>query len=134
MKQSEIIRAHYAELIEAMTDYYRAVLDSAGRVQYKIYIWSDGEIHALEGVQGDNAYLVPREHETRELYHVCTIAEPCFDPWDYADSAAPDDEQERTETERQIIDYLVDNYRTDGASAILDSVIDQAEQEEFYRS
>ena len=129
MKDSVIIRKHRKAIAAAMVDRYRTVLESAGRIQYRIYIWEDGEIECLEGPQGDNGYLKAKDYEPRELVYVRTISSPFFDPWDYTDESAPDDEDEREATEQEIIDWLVDEFRN-STDDILDSVIEEVEREE----
>lgn len=112
MKKSEVINKYRNVIADIMVECYNSVLESYGRIQYKVYIWEDGVIDTLEQVQGDNAYLVPKDREPRELYYVTTVDSPCFDPWDYADEAAPDDEAVREQMERIIIAGLVDDYNT----------------------
>ena len=130
MKKSEIIRKYAGDTRDAMVERYRTVLECNGSVQYKVYVWEDGEIECQEGPQGDNGYLAPRSGESRELYYIGTVSAPYFDPWDLTDHAAPDNEDER-ETERQeIIDWAVDDYRENGADALIDAAIETAEQEE----
>lgn len=131
MKRSEIITNNYDAIKEAMVSMYRTVLESNGRIQYKIYIWDNGEIECLEQVQGDNGYLQPREMEPRSLYYVTTIEQPNFDPWDSADHSAPDDEQEREAEEQEIIDWLVQEYETNVVDE-LDNIISEAEMVERY--
>lgn len=131
MKLSEIITNNYKAITEAMVSMYRTVLESNGRIQYKIYIWDDGEIECLEQVQGDNSYLQPRDMEPRALYYVTTIEQPNFDPWDSADHSAPDDEQEREAEEQEIIDWLVQEYETNVGDE-LDNIISEAEMVEHY--
>lgn len=131
MKRSEIITKYSREIAEVMVERYRSVLECAGRIQYKVYVWEDGELECLEGVQGDNSYLRPRDMEPRELYYVCTIDAPCFDPWDYTDHSAQDDENKREKERGEIIDYLVGEYETNISDA-LDVVIEEAEQEERF--
>lgn len=131
MKRSECITKHSGDIAETMVNRYRTVLESEGRIQYKIYVWEDGEIECLEGVQGDNAWLQPKDREPRELFYVCTIDSPCFDPWDYTDHAAPDDEDEREAERAEIIDYLVNDYE-ENVSDILNAIIKEAETEEKF--
>ena len=130
MKKSEIISSNYNKIIDVMVDRYEDVLNSGGRVQYKLFVWEDGEIECLEGCQGDTSYLRPKQNESRELYYVCTIDAPYFDPWDMTDHSAPDDEEEREREKHEIIDCLVDEYRREGADALLAATIEEAEMSE----
>lgn len=132
MKRSEILNTYRDSIEEAMVTAYHNVLKCYGRIQYKIYVWEDGEIESLEGVQGDNCCLVAKDSEPRDLEYVCTIDSPCFDPWDYDDESAPDDEDECERMEGAIIDYLVSEYKREGVRDALDAVIDEAESEEEY--
>lgn len=127
MKRSQIISDNFSSIIPVMVEHYRSVLESGGRLQYRIYIWSDGEIESIEQVLGDTFYLVPNDMETRELFHICTIAKPEFDAWDYTDHAAPDDESARDSERAEIIDYLVGEYEREGARDALDAIINDAE-------
>lgn len=131
MKNSEILATNYARIIEKMTDLYRSVLDSDGRIQYKAYIWSDGEFEILEDVQGGNSFLKARDSETRELIPICTISAPCFDPWDYTDHSKPENEVDQETEREEIVSWLIDEY-PEQAEAILDGIIDDARQEECF--
>ena len=131
MKRSEALTRYYNKLTTSMVDHYRTVLECGGRIQYGIYVWEDGEIEILEDVQGGNSWLQARDYEPRELFYVCTIESPCFDPWDYADDSAPEDESARESEEANIIDWLVDEYESN-ASEILDIIITEAERDEKY--
>ena len=132
MKRSEIIAAHYDAIISEMIDDYRNVVKYDGRIQYKLYIWDDGEFEWITGPQGDNSWLQPREAETRELFYITTICvDPSFNIWDYSENGEPDDDNEKDKMRDEIIDYLVDGY-TDGVRDILDAIIDDAEYREKY--
>lgn len=129
MKKSEIIRKYYNEIAKALAERYRAVIESDGSIQYKVYIWEDGELQFLEGVQGDTGYLVPRDMETRELYFVHTVEAPCFNAWDYTDHGEPEDADEREAEHREIVDFLVDEYN-EQLDDLMDSIISEAEMDE----
>ena len=130
MKKSEAIRANKASIAETMAERYRTVIECNGRIQYKIFVWEDGEIEALEGPQGDNAYLVPKDREPRDLFYVGTVAEaPGFNLWDQTDHAAPEDPEEREAEEQEIISWLENSY-TERLDDLLDDLIREAEQEE----
>ena len=130
MKASEIIAAHRAEIAESMADAYRSVLACAGRIQYKVYIWSDGEIERLEGPQGDNSYLVPKDTESRSLYYIDTVSAPYVDVWDLAEESVPDDESEKEAKEAEIIDCLVNDYKNTSVDYIIDNAIEKAKEDE----
>lgn len=129
MKNSEIIRKYDSIIADEMVARYRSVLESGGRIQYKVYIWEDGEIETLIGPQGDNSYLKAKDYEPRELVYVRTISSPFFDPWDYTDESAPDDEYEREATEQEIIDWLVEEFQN-STDDIIASVLEEVEREE----
>lgn len=125
MKKSEVLTKYAKEITEAMVRCYDAVLDSAGRLQYPVYIWSDGEIRTLEQVQGDATRLVPNESETRELYYVTTVAEAVgFDPWDVVFDGKPDDPAEAEAMEAEIMAFLREHYRNN-VEMELDDIIDR---------
>ena len=129
MKRSEAILKYQGKIKEVMIDRYFSVIDCNGKIQYKVYVWEDGEIEVLPGPQGDNCYLKAKDYEPRKLVFVRTISSPFFDPWDYTDESAPDDDDEREATEHEIIDWLVDEFQN-STDDILDSVIEEAEREE----
>ena len=109
MKCSEIIEENREKLEKNMREVYREVLESAGRMQCSIYIWSDGELCDYWDVQGSNSFLVPRDSEKRDLYHVCTIKEAAgFSFKDYLDHEP--EESELEQAEREVIDWLMDEY------------------------
>lgn len=132
MGSYKVICKYYDKIVEEMIDCYRDVIGSGGSIQYKIYIWEDGEIERLYGVQGDNTYLRPNKMESRELYYVTTIDAPCFDAWDCADRCPPDDEEQRKREYEEIIEWLVDEYSHNQVYIDIESAIDDARRWEEY--
>lgn len=130
MKASEIIAKYRKEIAESMTDAYRTVISHAGRFQYKVYVWSDGEIERLQGPQGDNSCLVPKTNEPRSLYYIATVSEPYINIWDIAGESVPDDEAEKEAKEAEIIDCLTDEYRSNSVDDIIDNAIEKAKEDE----
>lgn len=126
MKKSELIREHFAELAKVLAKHYETVADSEGRVQYKVYIWSDGEIQCLEQAQGDNSYLVPNDCETRELYYVTTVGGYRVDLADAAGLQGIETEDDH----REAVEFLVDAYKQE-LPDLLDELIYEAEREEI---
>ena len=124
MKDFEIVEKFRKAIAAEMIEKYRVVLNCSGRIQYKIYVWEDGEIESLEQPQGDTGYLKARDSEPRQLVYVATVSAPCFDPWDFADHSAPDSPEERETAEQAIIDSLVDGYR-ESVPDIIDNAIEQ---------
>ena len=131
MKRSEAILKYQDKIKEVMIDRYFSVIDCNGKIQYKVYVWEDGEIEYLEGPQGDNSFLQAKDREPRKLFYVCTVDSPCFDPWDYSDHSAPDDENEREAERSEIIDYLMDSYK-ENLSDKMDTIITEAQQDEEF--
>lgn len=130
MKFTEIIRAHYTEILDTMIDRYEKVLEADGRSQYDVYIWSDGEIECLLQPQGGNTRLAPYDSEPREICKVLTVTTgPAFDLWDAADHSAPEDEDQRAEEEAELREWLLDAYK-DEAETILDDAIEVIERDE----
>ena len=129
MKRSECIMKYYDDISAAMVEHYRLVLGCNGRIQYKIYIWEDGEIESLQGVQGDSDWLQPRDGEPRELYYVCKVDSPHFDPWEISDSVAPEDDEQAEAERKEIIDQCVDDYES-GIDGILSMILEDAKREE----
>ena len=121
-----------SEIIAAMADAYKTVLNNRGTVQEDIYIWSDGEIRIQEETQGSSTYLVPGPASDRELFFITTIDAPFFDPWDGCPDPAPDDPAEREAAEQKYIAELVEEYEADAAPEILDTVITDAKDEERF--
>ena len=132
MKRSEALEKYRDKIEKAMVECYRCVLECGGSVQYKIYVWDDGEIEEFEQVQGDHARLVPNDAETRELFYVDTIEMPNYDPWDSAIDPPPeDDDAAFEEQEKEIIDWAVEEYKN-SVSDKLDELIADAERDEHY--
>ena len=131
MKGSEIMELNSSRLLDEMVDAYRQVLESHGRMKIKIYIWEDGEIDRLVGVSGENAWLEPRSGEHRKLYHVTTIEEPNFDPWDCADHPAPEDKEQREAEEAEIIEWCVDTYKHNVGDIFDEEVATQERVEKY---
>ena len=129
MKTSEAIEAYREKISAAMREDYRAVLEAKGRIEYKIYVWEDGELVEMCEPQGSNAWLQPRDHETRDLFEVVTVSYPFFDPWDCTSESIPDDEAEREKAEAEIIDWLCDEYVHE-VETIIDEQIRSAKEEE----
>ena len=124
MLKSEIINKHHDKIKDAMIDAYRSVIESDGQIQYGIYIWEDGEIETLEEFCGSHAYLKALDEEPRELFYVTTISVPCCNVFDLSGAyKIPDDEDERDALKQGCVDWLVDEYRTNGAEEDLDAVL-----------
>ena len=130
MKRSEILTRYYNEILSSMIDHYRTVLECDGRIEYAIYIWEDGEIEILERVQGDNSWLQARDAEPRVLFYAVTVSSPNFYAWGCTDEPRPDDEDAAEAMRQEIIDWIVDEYATNGAREELDAEIEDAEREE----
>ena len=130
MTKSEVISANIDKLAAAMVERYRNVLESNGRMQYKIYIWEDGELEIMQSVQGDHSWLQPRDAEPRALYYVTTISEaPGFNLFDAGGVAEPEDDAERETAEAEIIDWLMDRYK-ENLPVTLDAILEDAERED----
>lgn len=126
--KSSVLKRYSDKIQDAMVECYRGAIESDGCIQYKIYVWDDGEIECLIQPQGDNSYLKPNDFETRSLYFVATIDAPFFNAWDYSHESIPDDEEEAEAERIAIIDWLVGEYRLN-ASDVLDAIISEAEIE-----
>lgn len=126
MKKSELIRENFSRLAKALADRYETVVGCGGQVQYKVYIWSDGEIQYLEQPQGDNSYLAPNNHETRELYYLTTVGGYRIDLADAAGLPAVETEEDKQEA----VEFLVDEYKRE-LPDLLDELIYEAEREEI---
>lgn len=120
MKKSEVIEEYRDNIAAAMREDYRSVLECGGRIEYQIYVWEDGEIEELQEVQGSHTWLKPKDGEERQLFHVITISYPFFNPWDFSTESIPDDDDERENAEKEIIDWLCDEYEND-----IDNLIDE---------
>lgn len=128
--ESVLIKAHEREISDEMVKLYRASVESEGRIQYRLYIWSDGTLETLEDVQGGTSFLQPRDFEPRKLYLIDTIcAGPGFDLWSAAPDGIPDDESERESLEQELVDWYVNSYE-EGLSDRLYWIIREAEQNE----
>lgn len=133
MKTSEAIKKYQQKIMETMSKKYRNVLESEGRLQYRIYVWEDGEIECLEGVQGDNSYLKAKDNEPRTLFYVDTFSAPGFNIWDAAGESTPENEREAEEMAKSVIDACMEEY-TDSLPDVVDALIHEAEDEESYEA
>lgn len=124
MTSSEIILKNFGKLQEKMVDLYRSVLNCSGDIQYTLYVWEDGEIRYLEGVQGDNSRLYANDSETHKLVYVDTIQHPFFNVWDNVPGGKPDDPAEAERERQETIDWLVDGYE-ETVSDRLDVIIQE---------
>ena len=132
MKKSEIIKKYEDKIIEAMVEYYEAIVRYNGRVEYALYIWEDGEIEVLEKTSGDNSWLQAKDWEERELFYVTTVkVDSSFNIWDGAGGISiPEDEDEAAEMEEELIDNLVNEYRTEQVYVDCRGALDTALLEE----
>ena len=132
MKKSEIIKKYEDKIIEAMVEYYEAIVRYNGRVEYALYIWEDGEIEVLEKTSGDNSWLQAKDWEERELFYVTTVkVDSSFNIWDGAgDISIPEDEDEAAEMEEELIENLVNEYRTEQVYVDYRGALDTALLEE----
>lgn len=132
MKKSEVITRFAPAIEAAMVDCYRSVLRYDGQIQYGVYVYSDGTVRTIEQVQGDSARLAKDESDPRELYYVTTVSAPGVDVFDLAgiaDNSETEEEQEVAKAEA--IDWLVEDYEASGADEALDSIIRNAEIDEY---
>lgn len=129
MKASEIIEKYADAITSAMLDLYKKVIACDGRIQYKLYVWDDGEVEYLECVPGDNSWLQPKDAETRSLYYVCKVSEPCFDPAAYLDHPLPEDETEREEEVQAVREWMISEYEQN-IPATLEAIIEDEKYEE----
>lgn len=131
MKKTEIILANYAAIVAAMIEHYQTVIACEGRLQYDIYIWSDGELDILEQFQGGNSYLRPVDGETRNLYYVTTVGGQLCNIWDLAWETPPEDPDELKTAEEEITAWLLDEYRNN-IDDVMDRIIEDAKLEDLY--
>lgn len=130
MKKSEVISANIEKIAAAMVERYKYVLESNGRMQYKIYIWEDGDLECMQTVQGDHSWLQPRDAEPRALYYVTTVSEtPGFNLFDAGGFVEPEDDVEREAAEAEVIDWLVDSYK-ENLPVTMDAILEDAERED----
>lgn len=108
MKKSEIIKKYETAIINAMVKAYEDVVRYNGIFENDIYITEDGEIETVETLRGDNFWL------TEGLFFVTTVKVGVgFDIWDTTESEMPEDEDEAAEMEEELIENLVNEYRTE---------------------
>lgn len=121
----------YRNTIEAeMVRLYRSVVDSNGRVMYKLYVWEDGEIEVMEAPQGDNGWLKANDYEPRKLFPVTDIEESAdFSIWDASEYGEPEDPAEAEALREEIIEYEVTRYEN-VVPDIIDNILDEAKWEE----
>lgn len=132
MKKSEVITRFAPAIEAAMVDCYRSVLRYDGQIQYGVYVYSDGTVRTIEQVQGDNARLAKDENDPRELYYVTTVSAPGVDVFDLAGIVdIPETEEEEEVAKAEAIEWLVEDYEAAGADEALESVIRNAEIDEY---
>lgn len=122
MTKLEVVQIHKKAIKAEMLDSYRAVLESHGNMQVKVYIWEDGEIETLCDTCSSNTWLQPRRGESRQLFYVTTISFPFFCWTDYAyDGDVLDDSM----TEERVINEECERYAlelNDTFKEILDEI------------
>ena len=134
MRLSEAIRTYYDDIREELVNSYRIVLESDGKLQRSVYVWEDGEIEVLEDVQGSNSWLQPRRMETRKLFFVKCVAEPCFCWCDLCnEESIPDGEEERETLHRDAISWAVEDFE-ERLDDLLDTIIKSAKLQEEYET
>lgn len=108
MTRYEIIKKYETAIIEAMVKAYEDVVSYNGIFENDIYITENGEIETVETLRGDNFWL------TEGLFFVTTVKVGVgFDIWDTTESEMPEDEDEAAEMEEELIENLVNEYRTE---------------------
>ena len=85
----DIVTKYEDKIIKEMIDCYRCVLEYNGNIEYKIYIWEDGEIEILETLNGSRGWLQPKECETRKLYYITTVKSPGGEEKSWFSGASP---------------------------------------------
>lgn len=133
MKKSELISLHRGEIREEMIAHYRRALECHGLVQFEIYIWDDGKLEFMAQPYGGGSFLTPRGAEARELYHVYTVKEPFYNPFDVLDKKEPENEEDWQKMEAEINDYVVGEYEKT-VDDVIDLIIAEAEREELFAS
>ena len=121
----DIVTKYEDKIVKEMIDCYRRVLEYNGNIEYKIYIWEDGEIEILETLNGSRGWLQPKECEPRKLYYITTVKSPGFDPFDCIAECIPEDEDEQEKLREEIIDDEVACYRQDVHYTLYDAITDE---------
>lgn len=128
MKKADIIREYNDEIresiIESIAEVARIAIENNTIMQEQVYIWSDGETETLCGPEGDNSFLVAKEHEDRQIYHVATVTGR-----GYAEDFEGFRDQAEDMTEDEIIEcYLeyVREWAKENAQALIYNAIDEA--------
>ena len=130
MTRLQAIRKYRDKITADMVECYKAVIESNGSIQYRLYVWEDGELEHLLEPQGGNGWLKPRDMEPRKLFYVTTIGESSsFCIWDFAENGIPEDYTERDNLREEIIDWLVGGYE-DSVADVIDAIEDEAEYED----
>ncbi len=126
----EVIEANEEKIIAEMESCYRSVLECDGRVEYKIYVWEDGEIEIFEDVQGGTTYLKANEYEERWLYGVTRVSFPNFDPFESYPETIPEDEDERDALREELIDEQMSYYSSESIPLIWEEILTEASWED----
>ena len=108
----EVYKKFETVIEDALVDSYRRSAEYGGRVGYKVYMWSDGEIETLEVTPGSNDFLVAKDWEDRKLYYLASIF-----------AHVEDDVEDEVQ-----IDELADWFRDEQVWVIMDIIKEEAER------
>lgn len=129
MKKSEVIREYNDQIrdsiVDSLVEVAQIAIENETIMQEQIYIWSDGEIETLWGPEGDNSFLVAKDYEDRQIFHVATVSGKGYGSLfeDYKDQA-------EDMTDEEIMECFMDDTRDwgrDHAQALIDQAIQNAE-------
>ena len=126
----DIIEENREAIRERAVELYRNVLECNGRINYGLYIWSDGELEALERVD-HNSWLQAPDHSDRKLYNILTVEEPFFNPADCFESKPESDEQAE-EWAKMIIDEMVTEYSDNFDNTLDEAIAEMKEAEKLW--
>ena len=129
MKKSEVIREYNDEIrdtiVESIVEVARIAIENETVMQEQIYIWSDGETETLWGPEGDNSFLVAKDHEDRQIFYVATVSGR-----DYGSLFEDYKDQAEDMTDEAILECFLNDTRDwgrDQAQAMIDQAIQNAE-------
>lgn len=126
----KLVSEHRDDIIAEMRYCYKSAAECDGRVNYDVYIWSDGEIESLPLFGGESSWLQAKAGEARSLYRVVNVSFSSY--WsDFTDEPIPDRAEDPDEWERvrdETVAYIMEGYDEEAAEA-LDKAIEDEKRE-----
>ena len=123
----ELVEENRNAIVEEVKRCWRNVIESEGRVMYRIYIWEDGEIESLCAVS-ENEWL--RSNTGENLYGLGLVKHQQFDWSEFCEEPIDWDNEERCEElKEEVTEWLIG----DDEEHVVEGFFDRLEREEEQR-